>query len=536
MRILRTAVLLLAFCIGRFAFAQTVSVVDSDPANGSVGMPLETQIRFTFNEELAVTNDWNSVISVEPRDSIHISRVALLVDDQSVPRIVTYTVTHTADTDFSWLVHSVESFGGSGMAEPFVLRYSTSADLGEREVAGSVLSPAPSKQGIASTTQSTLAKLARALDMRGTPAFRKPTTGAEKGGVATRPASSNYTEILLLKDFSVEEPEWDISAASVILGAEGSYAVHYVRPGLYFPVAAHYSDDAIDALGFFDENDDGAPDVLNVGSMNRQEIEIQGYAFPRVGAETYVDRARSAYPGGDVDDLVLISDEYGSTPQGTSFVWSYDFYDADQNRLITVEVDPLLESTTAVTASSHVPQMNPIGNEFVGSEAALVSVLASGGSEFLESVPERDLRTVIEGGNQYWLLSGQGTTTFWRVRFFNLRNGDLYEAFVDMESGSVITGVEDVPEVAQRTWLGPNYPNPFATTTSIPVSLAEPSSVRLTVYNMLGQKVALLVDGDWLPAGRHVVEWTPAGMAGGAYLCELQVGPSRLTRVIVHRR
>ena len=53
-----------------------------------------------------------------------------------------------------------------------------------------------------------------------------------------------------------------------------------------------------------------------------------------------------------------------------------------------------------------------------------------------------------------------------------------------------------------RFALGPNYPNPFNPSTIIPYQLAASSQVRLEVFNLLGQRIATLVDGA-RPAGFH---------------------------------
>jgi cyclomaltodextrinase len=73
-----------------------------------------------------------------------------------------------------------------------------------------------------------------------------------------------------------------------------------------------------------------------------------------------------------------------------------------------------------------------------------------------------------------------------------------------------------------------NYPNPFNPRTTIPYSLAEPSEVRLEVFNLLGQRLKTLVSGSRL-AGQYRAEWDGTigdyGSApSGIYLIRFQAG------------
>ncbi len=65
--------------------------------------------------------------------------------------------------------------------------------------------------------------------------------------------------------------------------------------------------------------------------------------------------------------------------------------------------------------------------------------------------------------------------------------------------------------------LLPNYPNPFNPSTTIKYDLPEPAKVSLIIYDVLGRKVAELVNEE-KAAGYHSVTWSAANVASGVYL------------------
>ncbi len=82
--------------------------------------------------------------------------------------------------------------------------------------------------------------------------------------------------------------------------------------------------------------------------------------------------------------------------------------------------------------------------------------------------------------------------------------------------------------------LGANYPNPFNPSTMIPYQLPASMHVRLEVFNVLGQRVATLVDSE-RPAGFHTASWDATDAAGqavaaGVYLYRLQGDGAQITR------
>jgi hypothetical protein len=77
--------------------------------------------------------------------------------------------------------------------------------------------------------------------------------------------------------------------------------------------------------------------------------------------------------------------------------------------------------------------------------------------------------------------------------------------------------------------LAPNYPNPFNAATAIGYDLSQPAHVELNVYNILGQKIATLVNEFHRP-GRYRVSWDAAEFASGFYFYRIEAGDNIQTR------
>jgi len=87
---------------------------------------------------------------------------------------------------------------------------------------------------------------------------------------------------------------------------------------------------------------------------------------------------------------------------------------------------------------------------------------------------------------------------------------------------NIVSGVEN--ETAEFTFynLEQNYPNPFNPSTVIQFSLPEEvSNVKLSIYNVLGEKVAELVNTS-LIAGKYSYQWNASNVATGMYIYELR--------------
>ncbi len=91
-----------------------------------------------------------------------------------------------------------------------------------------------------------------------------------------------------------------------------------------------------------------------------------------------------------------------------------------------------------------------------------------------------------------------------------------------------VTAVEDGAQPSVFA-LNQNFPNPFNPSTMIEFSIPEAGLVTLSVYNIMGQEAARLVEGR-LPAGAHRMEFDGSSFSSGVYFYRLETANSVLTR------
>jgi hypothetical protein len=144
------------------------------------------------------------------------------------------------------------------------------------------------------------------------------------------------------------------------------------------------------------------------------------------------------------------------------------------------------------------------------------------------------LKDTATGWTQYsWIVTAPGNANAIsvRARSWPLWTGTSYwDDFTVNGIENVPTSVLDDPTVhtnllPDRYSLEQNYPNPFNPTTNIVYNLANTGSVHLEVFNILGQKVAVLVD-EVQRAGVWTVRWNGSDAMGnqvssGIYLYRL---------------
>ena len=101
----------------------------------------------------------------------------------------------------------------------------------------------------------------------------------------------------------------------------------------------------------------------------------------------------------------------------------------------------------------------------------------------------------------------------------NVRFNNVALRGADSESVSI----EDQPELPERVTLSQNYPNPFNPVTVIEYAIPGAMNVSLTVYDIIGRRVAELVD-EHQAGGTHQVQFDASNLSSGMYIYRLVAG------------
>lgn len=160
---------------------------------------------------------------------------------------------------------------------------------------------------------------------------------------------------------------------------------------------------------------------------------------------------------------------------------------------------------------------------------AVYEVMVPGIDRDINSIPLR-----LDDGN-----GTQGVT------YVITNPGVFEEMFTDEDTGgqhgvwnnlvlaeTIVTDTETEVDQPTKFTLSQNYPNPFNPTTNINFVLPKTTDVQLTVYSMLGKKVATLVNST-LPAGDHSVTWDAQAMASGLYIYKISAGDFTQTKKMI---
>jgi hypothetical protein len=83
--------------------------------------------------------------------------------------------------------------------------------------------------------------------------------------------------------------------------------------------------------------------------------------------------------------------------------------------------------------------------------------------------------------------------------------------------------VDEAIDTPRKFVLHQNYPNPFNPSTKIKFDLPKPETVKIEIYNIIGQKIETLLNKS-MPAGYHDVEFNGQNLSSGIYMYKIEAG------------
>jgi endo-1,4-beta-D-glucanase Y len=84
----------------------------------------------------------------------------------------------------------------------------------------------------------------------------------------------------------------------------------------------------------------------------------------------------------------------------------------------------------------------------------------------------------------------------------------------------------------EKFYLKQNYPNPFSAMAIIDYSIAEAGFVKLSIYDITGREIKILVE-ESMPAGKHTVNVELKGLSSGVYICRLETGGMSIQKKMI---
>ena len=246
----------------------------------------------------------------------------------------------------------------------------------------------------------------------------------------------------------------------------------------------------------------------------------QPYAYPQIYNATYLGSGMNS-TNPENDQLFMLRDYWGGAYKNCIFG---DF----AGKAINVEDNPSGNDSRQRLEGGEIVFNNDIWFNFGAANvfADLVASQPGGDSSFVST---------------YLSASGNGNTiedpqlaSISRSRDASLdpRPAASGPAYQNLTSYIVLGVEENVYSdgvIPNKYELSQNYPNPFNPATKINFSLPQGSDIKLTVYNMLGQQIEVLING-FRNAGTYELTWDASNLASGVYIYRLETGSTVISK------
>ena len=134
-----------------------------------------------------------------------------------------------------------------------------------------------------------------------------------------------------------------------------------------------------------------------------------------------------------------------------------------------------------------------------------------------------------------WMVKGQlptNSTMHWRVRAVVDDGRSPWSSAYTFTTDPTAVFVEGSAVMPDAFGLTSIYPNPSSGDAQVLFALPEPTPVSIQVFDVLGRRVGVVVEGS-MPAGMHQARFDAAALPSGLYLVRMQSGEFVQTRSVL---
>ncbi len=199
---------------------------------------------------------------------------------------------------------------------------------------------------------------------------------------------------------------------------------------------------------------------------------------------------------GYVDSSMWVEVIAGDTLEGIDF--TLDYLPTPSN-LVGTLVDPTVRLEWSACDTTGLPQWDFIGYSIYRDDVVLDSTVTD--SAYVDTLTE-------SGIFEYYI----------RARFAQGTSDSTNHVSVEFTSD---VGRDKFTHIPAEPYLAQNYPNPFNPSTYIRFGVTEIGRYRMEVYNVLGRRVTVLMDGNLVP-GHYRVNWDADIYPSGMYFYRLE--------------
>jgi len=143
------------------------------------------------------------------------------------------------------------------------------------------------------------------------------------------------------------------------------------------------------------------------------------------------------------------------------------------------------------------------------------------------------IESTLSNGTYSWLVNAPQLSTQSLIKISDVSDETIVDHSDDVFTIDIAPGVEDeFSGIPDSYKLLQNYPNPFNPSTTIYYGLPEESSLKITIYDVLGNEV-MIYSEEKQSAGYHKMEFDATEYRSGIYFYRLQAGSFVETKKMV---